>query len=36
MQLDASLLNSQDKKLWIKGKVEEFKEKSSAPLYTLV
>ena len=36
MALDASLLNTQKNKVWIKGKVEQSKEKSSALLYTSV
>ena len=31
MVLDASLLNSQHYKVWIKGKVEQSKERSRAP-----
>ena len=36
MALDTSLLNTQQYKVRIKGKVEQFKERSSAPPYTLV
>ena len=36
MVLDASLLNTQHYKVWIKGKVEQSKERSSALPYTLV
>ena len=36
MVLDASLLNTQHYKVWIKGKVEKSREKSSALPYTLV
>ena len=36
MLLDASLLNTQHYKVWIKGKVERSREKSSALPYTLV
>ena len=31
MVLDASLLNTQNYKIWIKGKVEQSREKNSAP-----
>ena len=31
MVLDASLLNTQHYKVWIKGKVEQFRERSGAP-----
>ena len=34
--LDASLHNTQHYKVWIKGKVEQSKERSSALPYTLV
>ena len=34
--LDASLLNTQDYKVWIKGKVEKSGDRSSALPYTLV
>ncbi len=34
--LDASLLNTQHYKVWIKGKVEQSRERSSALPYTLV
>ena len=34
--LDVSLLNTQIYKVWIKGKVEQSKERSSALPYTLV
>ena len=34
--LDAALLNIQHYKVWIKGKVEQSKERSSALLYTAV
>ena len=33
MLLDASLLNTQHYKVWIKGKVEQSRERSSAPLH---
>ena len=36
MVLDAALLNTQHYKVWIKGKVEQSKERSSALPYTLV
>ena len=36
MVLDAALLNTQHYKVWIKGKVEQSKEKNCALLYTLV
>ena len=36
MVLDASLLNTQHYKVWIKGKVEQSWERSSALPYTLV
>ena len=36
MVLDTSLLNTQQYKVRIKGKVEQFKERSSAFLYTSV
>ena len=36
MVLDASLLNTQYYKLWIKGKVEQSRERSCALPYTLV
>ena len=36
MVLDSSLLNTQHYKIRIKGKVEQFKEKSSTLPYTLV
>ncbi len=36
MVLDASLLNTQPYKVWIKGKVEQYRERSSALPYTLV
>ena len=36
MVLDASLLNTQHYKVRIKGKVEQFRERSSALPYTLV
>ena len=36
MVLDASLLNTQNYKVWIKGKVEQSREWSSAPAYTSV
>ena len=36
MLLDASLLNSQHYKVWIKGKVEQSRERSCALSYTLV
>ena len=36
MILDASLLNTQEYKVRIKGKVEQSREKSSAVLYTSV
>ena len=36
MVLDASLLNTQHYKVWIKGKMEQSRERSSALLYTLV
>ena len=36
MVLDASLLNTQHYKVWIKGKVEQSREKNSALSYTLV
>ena len=35
MVLDASLLNTQHYKVWIKGRVEESRERSSAPLLHL-
>ena len=35
MVLDASLLNTQHYKVQIKGKVEQSRERSSAPPYTL-
>ena len=36
MVLDATLLNTQQYKVWIKGKVEQSRKKSSALPYTLV
>ena len=36
MVLDASLLSTQHYKVWIKGKVEQSRERSSAFPYTLV
>ena len=36
MVFDVSLLNIQQYKVWIKGKVEQFREKSSTLAYTLV
>ena len=36
MVLDASLLNTQHYKVWIKGKVEQSRERSSALPYILV
>ena len=36
MVLDASLLNTQQYNVGIKGKVEQFSERSSAILYTIV
>ena len=36
MVLDASLLNTQHYKVWMKGKVEQSKERSSALPYTSV
>ena len=36
MVLDASLLNTQHCKVWIKSKVEQSRERSSAILYALV
>ena len=36
MVLDAALLNTQHYKVWIKGKVEQSWERSSALPYTLV
>ena len=36
MVLDASLLNTQHYKVWIKGKVEQSREKSSTLTYILV
>ena len=36
MLLDASLLNTQHYKVWIKGKVEQSRKRSSALHYTLV
>ena len=36
MVLDASLLNTQHSKVWIKDKVEQSRERSSALPYTLV
>ena len=36
MVLDASLLNTQHYKVWIKGKVEKSRERSSALPYNLV
>ena len=36
MVLDTSLLNTQHYKVWIKGKVEQSRERSSALSYTLV
>ena len=36
MVFDASLLNTQHYKVWLKGKVEQSREKSSALPYTLV
>ena len=36
MVLDASLLNTQQYKVWIKGKVEQSRERSSALPYSLV
>ena len=36
MVLDASLLNTQHYKVWIKGKVEQSKERNCALPYTLV
>ena len=36
MVLDASLLNTRHYKVWIKGKVEQSRERSSAFPYTLV
>ena len=35
-KIDATLLNTQYYKVGIKGKVEQSRERSSAPLYTLV
>ena len=34
--LDAAIFNTQDYKVWIKGKVEQSREKSSAFPYTFV
>ena len=36
MVLDATLLNTQDYNVWIKGKVEQSRERSSTLPYTLV
>ena len=36
MALDAVLLNTEHYKVWIKGKVEQSRERSSALPYTLV
>ena len=36
MVFDAALLNTQHYKVWIKGKVEQSREQSSALSYTLV
>ena len=36
MVLDTSLLNTQHYKVWIKGEVEQSRERSSAVLYTSV
>ena len=36
MLIEATLLNIQDFKLWIKGKEEQYREKSSTLPYTLV
>ena len=36
MELDAALLNTQYCKIWIKGKVDQSKERSSAFPYTSV
>ena len=36
MAIDASLLNTQHYKVWIKDKVEQSRERSSALPYTLV
>ena len=36
MVLDATLLNTQHYKVWIKGKVEQSRERSSTLSYTLV
>ena len=36
MVLDASLFNTQQYKVGIKGKVEQYRERSSAPHYTSV
>ena len=36
MVLDATLLSTQHYKVWIKGKVEQFREMSSALPYTFV
>ena len=36
MVLDASLLNTQHYKVWIKGKVGQYRERSSALPYTSV
>ena len=36
MVLDAALLNTQHYKVWIKVKMEQFRERSSALPYTLV
>ena len=36
MVLDASLLNTQHNKVWIKGRVEQSRERSSTLPYTLV
>ena len=36
MVLDAHVLNTQHYKVWIKGKVEQTRERSSALSYTLV
>ena len=36
MVLDAALLSTQHYKVWIKGKVEQFRERSSAFPFTLM
>ena len=36
MVLDAAFLNTQHYKVWIQGKVEKYRERSSALPYTLV